>query len=88
MGSLELCILYTLHHLIVRGIERRTIVDDFADRKNFVKRPAEPSAATKTGIYAWAPRPIMHSQKHLLFTQVLNKVHNILRKGQLIIRWT
>ena len=26
----------TLHHVIVRGIERRRIVDDAADRKNFV----------------------------------------------------
>jgi len=53
-GSLELCIPYSLHQVIVRGIERRTIVDDFADRNNFVKHPAELSSATKTGIYAWA----------------------------------
>jgi hypothetical protein len=25
----------TLHHVIVRGIERRTIVDDVADRKRY-----------------------------------------------------
>jgi hypothetical protein len=28
----------TLHHVIVRGIERCRIVDDIADRKNFLKR--------------------------------------------------
>ena len=28
----------TLHHAIVRGIEKRRIVKDVADRKNFVKR--------------------------------------------------
>ena len=28
----------TLHHGIVRGIERTEIVDDDKDRKNFVKR--------------------------------------------------
>ena len=27
----------TLHHVIVRGIEKRRIVNDVADRKNFVK---------------------------------------------------
>jgi putative transposase len=28
----------TLHHVMVRGIERRRIVNDVAGRKNFVKR--------------------------------------------------
>jgi putative transposase len=28
----------TLHHVIVRGIEKRRIVNDVADRKNFVNR--------------------------------------------------
>jgi len=28
----------TLHHVIVRGIERRTIVDDDTDREEFVDR--------------------------------------------------
>ncbi len=28
----------TLHHVIVRGIERGKIVDDVTDRKGFVKR--------------------------------------------------
>jgi hypothetical protein len=43
-----------LHHVIVQGIERRWIVNDVADWKNFVKRLGELSAATKTIIYAWA----------------------------------
>jgi putative transposase len=28
----------TLHHVMVRGIERRRIVNDVADRKKLVKR--------------------------------------------------
>ncbi|GBE02171.1 MAG TPA: hypothetical protein ENH01_07125 [Nitrospirae bacterium] len=28
----------TLHHIIIRGIERRRIVDDKRDRENFVSR--------------------------------------------------
>ena len=44
----------TLHHVMVRGIERRRIVKDVADRKNFVRRLGEFAASTKTIIYAWA----------------------------------
>jgi putative transposase len=44
----------TLHHVMVRGIARRRIVKDVADRKNFFKRLGEIAAATKTTIYAWA----------------------------------
>jgi hypothetical protein len=42
----------TLHHVIVRGIEKRRIVDGVADRKNFVKRMGELAEGTKTKIYA------------------------------------
>ncbi len=51
----------TLHHVMVRGIERRRIVNDVADRKNFVKRLGEFAAGTKTTIYAWA---LMTNQYH------------------------
>jgi len=53
----------TLHHVMVRGIERRRIVNDVADRKNFVKRLGELAAGTKTIIYAWA---LMNNHAHIL----------------------
>ncbi len=53
----------TLHHVIVRGIERRRIVNDVSDRKNFVKRLGELSAGTKTSIYAWA---LLTNHAHIL----------------------
>jgi len=53
----------TLHHVIVRGIEKRRIVNDVADRKNFVDRLGGLSDDTKTAIYAWA---IMTNHAHLL----------------------
>jgi REP element-mobilizing transposase RayT len=53
----------TLHHVIVRGIEKRQIVNDVADRKNFVDRLGGLSVDTKTSIYAWA---IMTNHAHLL----------------------
>jgi REP element-mobilizing transposase RayT len=53
----------TLHHVIVRGIEKRRIVNDVADRKNFVKRLGKLSVETKTNIYAWA---LMTNHAHML----------------------
>ena len=53
----------TLHHGIVRGIEKRRIVNDVADRKDFVQRLGELAAATKTAAYAWA---LMTNHAHIL----------------------
>ncbi len=38
----------TLHHVMVRGIEKRRIVDDRADRGVFVTRMGEAAAPTAT----------------------------------------
>ena len=43
----------TLHHVIIRGIERRPIVDDDKDRENFVSRLGRLAAETETDIFAW-----------------------------------
>ena len=53
----------TLHHVIVRGIERRRIVNDVADRKNFVSRLGKLAAGTQTAVYAWA---LMTNHAHIL----------------------
>ena len=53
----------TLHHVMVRGIEKRRIVNDVADRKNFVRRLGELSTATNTTIYAWT---LMTNHAHIL----------------------
>jgi hypothetical protein len=42
----------TLHHVIVRGKEKRRIGDDVADRKNFVKSLGELSAEIKRSCQA------------------------------------
>jgi putative transposase len=44
----------TLHHVIVRGIEKRRIVDDEEDRARFVDRLVDIVQANGTQIYAWA----------------------------------
>ncbi len=44
----------TLHHVIIRGIKKRIIVDNQADREDFVSRMGLIAINTETVIYAWA----------------------------------
>ena len=53
----------TLHHVIVRGIEQRKIVDDFHDRKDFISRMGKIASETGTPVYAWA---LMTNHAHIL----------------------
>jgi putative transposase len=56
-----------LHHVIIRGIERRKIFRDSGDRNNFVERLTEILPQTNTSCYAWALMP--------------NHAHFLLRTG-------
>jgi REP element-mobilizing transposase RayT len=60
-----------LHHIIVRGIERRKIFWDDADRDNFVNRLDQVLVETITDCFAWALIP--------------NHVHLLLRTGNVPI---
>jgi REP element-mobilizing transposase RayT len=53
----------TLHHVIIRGLERGLIVRDDEDRQAFVTRLAALVQATRTLVYAWALLP---NHAHLL----------------------
>jgi REP element-mobilizing transposase RayT len=53
----------TLHHVIIRGINKRRIVDDEEDRKDFVRRLGRLAEETQTVVYAWA---LMGNHAHLL----------------------
>ena len=53
----------TLHHVILRGIETRDIVDDDFDRENFIFRMGHIAIDTNTSIYAWA---LMTNHAHIL----------------------
>ncbi|CAB1085438.1 hypothetical protein D1AOALGA4SA_12925 [Olavius algarvensis Delta 1 endosymbiont] len=53
----------TLHHVILRGANKLRIVNDVADRKNFVRRMGELAEGTDTAIYAWA---VMTNHAHIL----------------------
>jgi len=53
----------TLHHVIIRGIERSEIVSDDRDRQDFVSRMGNIALETATLIYAWA---LMTNHAHIL----------------------
>lgn len=53
----------TLHHVIVRGIELRNIVDNDRDRQDFVSRMGTIAVETETVIHAWA---LMTNHAHIL----------------------
>jgi REP element-mobilizing transposase RayT len=53
-----------VHHVIIRGIERRNIFKDDRDREELLERLGRLLAATKTGCYAWALLP---NHAHFLF---------------------
>ncbi len=52
-----------LHHVIIRGIEKKSIVDDVRDRKEFISRIGSLSTEEKATIYAWA---LMSNHAHFL----------------------
>lgn len=58
----------TVHHVIIRGIERRNIFRDERDREDFLDRLARLLPETQTACYAWVLMP--------------NHVHLLLRTGR------
>ncbi len=52
-----------LHHIMVRGIERREIFRDNKDKDGFVERLGDIIKATSTSCYAWS---LLSNHVHLL----------------------
>ncbi len=67
----------TLHHVMIRGIERRNIVDDEKDREDFVFRLGKLSEETETSIYAWA---LMTNHAHILLRSGPGGLPNFMRR--------
>ena len=55
----------TLHHVIIRGIEKKAIVICDTDREDFVSRMGNLVSETGTHIYAWA---LMSNHAHILLS--------------------
>ena len=66
-----------LHHIIVRGIEKRKIFEDDKDRNHFIKRLEDILTEAETPIYAWALIP---NHVHLLLKTGLTPIATIMRR--------
>ena len=66
-----------LHHIIIRGIERRKIFRDDKDRDNFIDRLSDLLPATQTACYAWAFIP---NHAHFLFRSGGAGISNLMRR--------
>ncbi len=53
-----------LHHIIIRGGERKKIFNDKSDQENFIGRLAQLVPETQTFCYAWV---LMTNHAHFLF---------------------
>jgi REP element-mobilizing transposase RayT len=67
----------TLHHVIIRGIEQRRIVDDREDRDRFVDRLGELALETGTTIYAWA---LLTNHAHILLRSGADGLSKFMRR--------
>ncbi|HNR13674.1 MAG TPA: transposase [Thermodesulfobacteriota bacterium] len=67
----------TLHHIMIRGIERRSIVTDDADRQLFVDRMGSVALDTRTHIYAWS---LMTNHAHVLLRSGIEGIANFMRR--------
>ncbi len=66
-----------LHHIIARGIERKTIFDDDRDRDDFLDRLGKILIETSTACYAWALIP---NHFHLLLRTGTASISTVMRR--------
>ena len=67
----------TLHHVILRGIEKRRIVDDDEDRRIFIGRLGDIALETNTKIFAWS---LMTNHAHILLRSGLDGLPKYMRR--------
>jgi REP element-mobilizing transposase RayT len=66
-----------LHHIIVRGIERRRIFLDDQDRDNFIERLGDIVTETNTFCFAWA---LIHNHVHILLRTGQTSLATVMRR--------
>jgi len=66
-----------LHHIIIRGIERKAVFKDSADRNNFIERLGRIITETDTGCYAWV---LMTNHIHILLKTGLAPIATVMRR--------
>ena len=66
-----------LHHIVLRGIERKAIFKDDLDYQNFLKRLGKVLTETSTSCHAWA---LMTNHVHLLLRTGTVPISTVMRK--------
>ena len=66
-----------LHHIIIRGIERRAIFEDDKDREDFIERLSNLLPETETPCYA---RALMTNHVHLFLRTGTIAIASIMRR--------
>jgi putative transposase len=66
-----------LHHIMIRGIERRKIFRDNKDRDGFLERLSTVLVETNTPCYAWA---LLNNHAHFLFRSGPSGISNVMRR--------
>ena len=66
-----------LHHIMIRGIERRKIFDDDKDREDLIERLSILLPETKTQCYAWA---FLSNHAHFLFRSGPRGISDLMRR--------
>jgi REP element-mobilizing transposase RayT len=66
-----------LHHIIIRGIERKAIFKDTADREIFFERCSGIISETETSCYAWV---FMTNHIHMLLKTGLSPIATVMRR--------
>jgi len=66
-----------LHHIMIRGIERRKIFNDDKDRENLIERLSILLPETKTNCYAWS---FLSNHAHFLFRSGPQGISGLMRR--------
>ena len=66
-----------LHHIMIRGIERRKIFNDDKDRENIIERLSILLPETKTQCYAWS---FLSNHAHFLFRSGPHGIAGLMRR--------
>ena len=66
-----------LHHVIIRGIEKRNLFADDSDRQRFIEKLGDYVLATDCTVYAWV---LMDTHVHLLLKSGTTGISGVMRK--------
>jgi len=66
-----------LHHVMIRGIERRKIFRDDGDREDFIERLSDLLPETGTQCYAWS---FLSNHAHFLFRSGPQGIATLMRR--------